>query len=34
MTYDYQLRVLPQVAAADATLRRYICQEKASTLMP
>ena len=28
MTYDYQLRVLPQVAAADATLRRYICQEK------
>ena len=28
MTYEYQLRVLPQVAAADAALRSYICQEK------
>ena len=28
MTNDYQLRVLPQVAANDAALRSYICQEK------
>ena len=28
MTYDYQLRVLPQVAADNAALRSYICEEK------
>ena len=28
MTYDYQLRVLPQVAADSAALRSYICEEK------
>ncbi len=28
MTYDYQLRLLPQVAANDAALRDYICEEK------
>ena len=29
MTYDYQLRVLPQVAADSAALCSYICEEKA-----
>ena len=28
MTYDYQFRVLPQVAASDAALRNFICEEK------
>ena len=32
MTYDYQLRVLPQVAASDAALRDYICEEKGIAL--
>ncbi len=29
MTYDYQFRVLPQVAADSAALHSYICEEKA-----
>ena len=28
MTSEYQLRVLPQVAASDQALRNYICEEK------
>ena len=29
MTNDYQLRVLPQVAASDSALHTFLCQEKA-----
>ena len=32
MIRDYQLRVLPQVAAADAALRSYLCQEEGLAL--
>ena len=32
MTYDFQLRLLPQVAASDAALRDYICEEKGIAL--
>ncbi len=28
MTNDYQLRVLPQVAASETALQRYLCEEK------